>query len=47
MNGKNLALSPWVVRASTVTPPKPQISTVVKPHSEIMSRAKEFYEINT
>jgi hypothetical protein len=34
---------PWVVRASVVTPRKPQISKVIKPHSEIRSKAKEFY----
>jgi hypothetical protein len=31
------------VRASAVTPRKPQISEVVKLYSEIMSRAGEFY----
>jgi hypothetical protein len=33
---------PWVVKASAVIPREPQISRVVKPHSEIMSEAMKF-----
>jgi hypothetical protein len=33
----------WVVRASAVTPQKPQLSKVGKPRSEMMSRAEDFY----
>jgi hypothetical protein len=40
---KTFSAFPWVVRASEVTLRKQQISTVAKPHSEIMSSAKEFY----
>jgi hypothetical protein len=43
INGKNPNAFPLVVGVSAVTPRKPQKSEVVKPHSEIMSRAKEFY----
>jgi hypothetical protein len=37
---KTYSAFPWVVRASAVTPRKQQISTVVTPHSEILSSAK-------